>query len=218
MADAFQSLVTAQSTAQATQSRSRGMFYNAALGIRFVFQYNPKDITDTKPIDWQTQGVLGTVHPLITYGSGGLRTMKFEILLDAHASPRDAGEIENDLFVLRTLGTPFDVDGKPVVKIPKAPPSGQALMSMATGSQTISLSNSAPEGPGRVSGVPPMVKIVLGSRIIRGLPQNIEIVEELHGTTPSAKAGNYCTRATVRFDFIVVEDTRMLVHWSRQQP
>ena len=62
-----------------------------------------------------------------------------------------------------------------------------------------------------VVGVPPICTIVYGGRAQKGFVTNIQITEMLHGTTLRTIAKPLPTRAKVAFDFIVVEDVRLLV-------
>jgi hypothetical protein len=188
---------------QGAQAQRRGLIWNLELGIKIPFQYDPESITEEKTLDWQTMPVLGLAQPLLAYGSGDLRTLRFRILLDAHASPHPDGHVENELRAIRTLTVPFDVSKKPTVDVPRNP---------------IADARYAPAGPGRVSGVPPVVKIFVGGKVYKGVVRSVSIEEVLHGTTPQARALRACTRAWVDFEFIVIEDSRMLVQWTPHQP
>lgn len=152
-------------------------------------------------MDWRGYKILGLSQPLLSFSSGENRVKSFEILLDAHASPHPLGHIANDLENIRKLSIPYDVDGNPVVRLPGFAGGGGGS-----------------SGPGRVAGIPPMVKITYGGRVERGVLQNLEITEQLHGTTPQSRGTQLPTRATVRFEFIIVEDSRTLVHWRHQEP
>jgi hypothetical protein len=181
----------------------RGLIWNLELGIMIPFQYAPESITEEKTLDWQTMPVLGLAQPLLAYGSGDLRILRFRILLDAHASPHPLGNVESELRAIRTLTVPFDVNKKPTVDVPKNP---------------LGLFPFAPKGPGRVSGIPPVVKIFVGGKIYKGVVRSVNIEEVLHGTTPMARLNMACTRAWVDFEFIVIEDSRMLVQWAPHHP
>jgi hypothetical protein len=189
--------------ARGGQAERRGLIWNLELGIKIPFQYAPESITEEKTLDWQTLPVLGLAQPLLAYGSGDLRILRFRILLDAHASPHPDGHVENELRAIRTLTVPFDVTKKPTVDVPRNPLAGTRY---------------APAGPGRVSGVPPVVKIFVGGKVYKGVVRSVSIEEVLHGTTPQARALRACTRAWVDFEFIVIEDSRMLVQWTPHQP
>lgn len=182
-----------------------GILWNSELGIRLYFQYHPEEIVETKSLNWNQQPILGVGQPLLSYGGGDVRVLRFRVLFDAHSSPTRNGHVEEELWVIRTLTVPFDINKKPTVKVPEnhAPKGGLSR---------------APRGPGKVAGVPPVVKIAVGGRVLRGVIQNVEIQEVLHGTTPQAKPTMACTRAWVSFDFLVIEDSRMLVHWAKHQP
>lgn len=188
------------------KAQSDGVIWNQELGIKIPFQYHPESITESKTLNWNTQPILGIGQPLLSYGGGDVRVLRFRILLDAHSSPHPAGHVETELKAIRALTVPYDVSGKPTIDIPE-PPGKMG----APGVQY-------PSGRGRVAGVPPVVKIAVGGRVLKGVIQNLEIEEVLHGTTTEARALRLCTRAYVTFDFIVIEDSRMLVHWAKFQP
>lgn len=197
-----------------------GVIWNNELGIYLPFQYHPEDIVETKSLSWNRYPILGVGQPLLSYSGGDTRTLRFRILLDAHASPHPAGHVEEDLRVIRTLSVPFDVSNKPTQEVPESPASRVRIPAPEGrgGVPGAPAGLRAPRGAGRPFGVPPMVKIALGGRVLRGVLENLEVQEVLHGTTPQAAASRACTRAWVTFDFIVIEDSRMLVHWRKQQP
>lgn len=195
-----------------------GLIWNSELGICLPFQYHPEDITEVKNLNWNRYPILGVGQPLLAYGGGDVRMLRFRILLDAHASPHPLGHVEEDLRVIRTLTVPFDVDNKPTQKVPAGPKGAPAKNTSIAFLPPTNGPRMAPEGPGRPAGVPPVVKIWVGGRILKGVMENLEIQEVLHGTVPSASASRACTRAWVSFSFIVIEDSRMLVHWAKQQP
>lgn len=199
-----------------------GLIWNRELGICLPFQYHPEDITEVKNLNWNRYPILGVGQPLLAYGGGDVRMLRFRILLDAHASPHPLGHVEEDLRVIRTLTVPFDVDNKPTQKVPKGISVTSALVAripqeVGFVQKVFQMGRQAPEGPGRPAGVPPVVKIWVGGRILKGVMENLEIQEVLHGTRPEAFP-RACTRAWVSFSFIVIEDSRMLVHWAKQQP
>ena len=235
-----------QANAPTARRNGRGIIYNNALGIRIDFQYDPEEIETEKTLNWHSNEILGLGMPLLTYGGGDVRVRRFKILLDAHASPHAAGNIATELYNIELLSVPWDVDGVPTVKLSshdmavgsgagEAGPIAGAIgglrskaveyisgLSVPGAIQQQLGSFRVPPGalraPGRVAGVPPMVKISYGGRIERGVIRNLRITETLHGTTPFAWPRNLPTRANVEFEFIVIEDSRMLVHWTKHAP
>lgn len=199
-----------------------GVIWNKELGICLPFQYHPEDITEIKSLNWNRYPILGIGQPLLAYGGGDARMLRFRILLDAHASPHPLGHVEEDLRIIRTLTVPFDVDKKPTQVVPKGIAITTELVQripqeVGWVKAEFMRGRMAPEGPGRPEGVPPVVKIWVGGRILKGVMENLEIQEVLHGTRPEAFP-RACTRAWVSFSLIVIEDSRMLVHWKKDQP
>ena len=75
------------------------------------------------------------------------------------------------------------------------------------------------KGPSeRIGGVPPIVKIAYGGLVRKGVVRSVRIEEVLHGTTPQSEPQQLPTRAWVEFEFIVIEDYRMLVHFRSHEP
>ncbi|MCS7240910.1 MAG: hypothetical protein NZ651_06680 [Candidatus Bipolaricaulota bacterium] len=191
-----------QVTTAPTAARE-GVIWNYSLGLEIRFQYHPEDITETKTLAWNRYPILGVGQPLLSYSGGDVRGLRFRVLFDAHSSPHANGHVEAELRAIRALSIPYDVGGNPTVSLP-----GNWTSPLATYRQ----------GAGRPCGVPPVVKIAIGGRILKGVLENLEIQEVLHGTTPQAQAQRLCARAWVSFDFLVIEDSRMLVHWAKFQP
>lgn len=204
MAEAF-APATPAASAPTGRRRGRGIIYNDKLQIRIDFQYDPEQIESEKTLNWHTSEILGVTMPLLTYGGGDFRIRRFSILLDAHASPHPDGHVGNEIYWLELLSVPWDVDGVPTVK-----PSSSAFATQDSVKTALA--------PGRVAGVPPVVKIAYGGRVERGVLRNLRITETFHGSTPKASGGNFPTRATAEFEFIVIEDSRLLVHWTRYAP
>ncbi|MDD3492407.1 MAG: hypothetical protein PHZ19_02775 [Candidatus Thermoplasmatota archaeon] len=235
---------TVTSMLPSTRRFGRGIIYNDKLGIRIDFQYDPEEIETEKTLNWNTSEVLGIGMPLISYGGGDLRVRRFKILLDAHASPHVAGNVATEIYNIELLSVPWDVDGIPTVKLASHDMAvgsesaegaagviggaRQQAMQYLSGVQApgvigqqlspFRVPPKALNAPGRVSGVPPLVKISYGGRVDRGVLRNLRIIETFHGTTPFAYPRNLPTRATVEFEFIIIEDTRMLVHWTQYAP
>lgn len=181
---------------------------NRALGIYLEVQYNPERITESKPLNWSEYPIQGMVQPLLTFSCGGLRRKRFELLLDAHASPHPKGHIADELQLLRYLTVPFGKDRLPVVRLPE--------FASSSGSPTVRGQYPIVQGPpggqsSYVGGVPPVVLISYGGRVEKGVISNLEITELFHGTTPASRGGQLPTRATVALDFIVIDDYERLM-------
>ena len=179
---------------------NKGIIANLTLGIKIVFQYNPKTLTDEIPVNWHPTDIQGQANPLFTYQNTGPHTKTFEILLDAHSSPHPEGHVASDINKIQMLTMPYYTDGRPTA-IPSLYPT-----------------SATPTKSDQVVGVPPLVKIVYGSRVQKGMIRNIKIEEQLHGTTRQSQAMGYPTRARVTFDFYIVDDTRMLVNYKENAP
>jgi len=219
----------------------RGIIYNPKLGIHITFQYNPAELTEEKELDWTQYPIQGLSEPLLVFSCGRPRVLRFRVLFDAHSSPHPDGHIAYDLEAIRYLSVPFDVDGTPTVNPPSYPPT------MGLGAFTMFLAGQYPpnlmqyvgmgmpigvgnnqfsgnrymgrRGPSeRIGGVPPIVKIAYGGLVRKGVIRSLRIQEVLHGTTPAARPQQLPTRAWVEFDFIIIEDYRMLVHFRSHEP
>jgi len=175
-----------------------GIIANSALGIFIVFQYNPKTLTDEFGDTWKETEVQGTSSPLRTFQCGGSKTKHFEILLDAHASPHPLQHVGQDLDDIEMLAVPYDKAGLPIVLPPKH---GIRVGAARTKSE-------------EVVGIPPLVKIVYGGRVQKGLIRSLQVEEQLHGTTPIAYPLMLPTRARVTFNFYIVDDPRMVVTYK----
>ena len=218
----------------------RGVIHNPVLGIHIVFQYNPESITEEKELDWTEYPIQGLSEPLLVFSCGRPRVLRFKVLFDAHSSPHPDGHIANDLQAIRYLTVPFDVDGTPTVKLPEYPPTVSASafapylfgfrpptgLGGLMGNVPSLMDNSftgnrymGKKGPSeRIGGVPPLVKIAYGGLVRKGVVRSVRIQEILHGTTPQAAPQCLPTRAWVEFEFLVIEDYRMLVHFKNQEP
>jgi len=182
-------------------SSNRGIIQNAALGVYIMFQYNPKETSDSTPVTFKKKMIQGGASPLISFQVRDAPTKSFELLIDAHASPHANGHIAQDLDDLEMLTVPYDEDGKPII----IPPRRMGAKSSVTQSK-------------KVVGIPPMVKIAYGGRVQVGLISNLTIKEELHGTTAESSARSYPTRAHVTFEFLIVDDKRMAIYFEATQP
>ena len=183
-------------------SRTQGIISNTALGIFIVFQKNPESVTEESAVDWTLTNIQGQANPLMSFSCRGAKHRRFDILIDAHATPHPLGHIGRDLDNLEMLTVPYDKAGKPLI-IP--PQRGIGLGRAMTTSD-------------EVVGVPPIVKLVYGGRIETGFINSLMIEETLHGTTPQAKALVLPTRANVSFDWVIIEDPRMLITFTETMP
>ena len=177
-----------------------GIIANLSLGIKITFQYNPQTLTDEIPVNWRQTDIQGQAMPLMTFQDTGPHTKTFEILLDAHSSPHPQGHIANDINKIQMLTMPYDRNGNPI-QVPSLYPSGPT-----------------PTKSSKVTGIPPVVKIVYGSRVQKGMIRNLKIEELLHGTTPQSEAMGFPTRAKVTFNFYIIDDMRMLVTYKASVP
>lgn len=55
--------------------------------IFYQFQFNPNEKTETKKVNWIITDIVGDHQPLIHYGSGSAREIKFKLILNAYVGP-----------------------------------------------------------------------------------------------------------------------------------
>lgn len=180
----------------------RGIIANLSLGIKIVFQYNPQTLTDEEAVNWHLTDIQGQAGPLLTFQNSGPHTKTFEILLDAHSSPHPQGHVGEDIDNIWRLTVPHDKSGHPIIIPPAHGVSGSGT----------------PTKSKQVVGVPPLVKIIYGGRVQKGIIRNLKVEEQLHGTTQAAKPLVLPTRARVTFDFYIVDDERMFVTYKETAP
>jgi len=184
----------------------KGIIKNASLGIYIMFQYNPKETSDSTPVTFKKKMIQGGASPLISFQVRDAPTKSFELLLDAHSTPTLRGHIAQDLDDIEMLTVPYDEDGRPII----IPPRRMEKAIIKTRSPLIQSK--------KVVGVPPMVKIAYGGRVQVGFISNLTIKEELHGTTLGSMATAFPTRAHVTFEFLIVDDKRMAIYFEATQP
>lgn len=54
--------------------------------IFYQFQYNPNEKTDSKKVNWVITDIVGDHEPLINYGSGSAREIKFKLTLNTYTN------------------------------------------------------------------------------------------------------------------------------------
>ncbi len=172
--------------------KNRGVISAPAYGIKITFWYNPEQIEDSVSAEWTRTVVQGQMSPVYTFSCGGDTTKRFEILLDAHATPNPRGHVGFELDQIEMLRVPHDKAGKPI-----ALPVLRAMPKPAMSKDVV--------------GVPPICTIVYGGRVQKGFVSSIQITEMLHGTTLLTTGKPLPTRARVSFDFVIVEDKRLLI-------
>ena len=177
----------------------KGAILCKPMGIVIRFQYNPEKTQDDMPVSWSEDPVQGGAGPLLSFQSRGSRIKSFEILLDAHSSPHPLQHVGADIDNMELLTIPFDKGGKPLVLPP------------AHGAGLFRMKQSASKA---VVGIPPVVQIIYGGRIQKGVLRNLSVVEELHGTTLMSQALSLPTRARATFEFIIIDDLRMFVGYE----
>lgn len=173
----------------------QGIISNSKLGIFIVFQKNPETITEETQNTYTFTTIQGQANPLMSFSGRGAKHKRFDILIDAHATPHPFGHVGRDLDAIEMLTIPYDKAGKPLVR-----PAQRGITFLRNNT----VSNEA-------QGIPPVVKIVHGGRAQRGFIVNLSIEEIMHGSTVQSYALTLPTRAKVSFDFVIIDDMRMLV-------
>jgi len=173
----------------------QGIISNYSLSVYIVFQKNPETVTEETQDTYTFTTIQGQANPLMSFSGRGAKHKRFDILIDAHATPHALGHIGEDLDAIEMLTIPHDNAGLPLV-IPAR--------------RGVLLSNSGIQSR-QPQGTPPVVKIAHGSRVQKGFIVNLSIEEIMHGTTPQSEALCLPTRAKVSFDFVIIDDMRMLV-------
>lgn len=171
----------------------QGILSNTELDIQIIFWKNPEYTTGVSAGDWREAPIQGQANPVVSFSHRPLRTIQFQILLDAHSSPHPKGHIGEDLDMVEMTTMPFGRDKNPLA----IPPPRGGVSSRIQSSEVI--------------GVPPIMKLVYGGRVQKGFVTNVSIEELMHGTTPESNAQLLPTRAKVSFDLKLIDDKRMLI-------
>jgi len=187
---------------QPTSGDNKGLIYNHKLGISILFQKNPEKITEEMADNWTFTEVQGQADPLMSFACRGAKRKRFNILIDAHSTPHRLGHIGQDLYDIEMLTIPHDKAGLPIA-LPARYGHG--------GTHPSQQSN-------EVIGVPPIVRIIYGGRFQKGFITNLTVEETLHGTTEQSKPQALPTRATVTFDWVIIDDMRMLISYKETLP
>lgn len=78
---------------------TRGRITVIETGITKNLFFNPSEITDLKSINWGQLDVPGASHPIYQYGTGGERSITFEMYLDGDRGRFDRLDSQDDISV-----------------------------------------------------------------------------------------------------------------------